>query len=339
MGMSALRDITQGLLAAGMDGDTPAAVLEQGTTPSQRRVVATLGTLEAEAAQAGIGTPAIIVVGAVAALAEELCWYERLPLFGKRYVLTRPSERMEPLAQKLRARGAQVLEAPAIRLRPVEMDDEIRQAMKKFGEGAWDCLVFTSPAGVRVFFDLLFAQGLDSRNLSGCRISVIGSGTGEALRKFGLLADLMPEKYDGVSLGTLLGEELRDGSRVLIPRSAIGNPKLITSMEQRCRALGKQFFIQDLPIYETEAAEPAPAVQNALREGSIDGIFFTSASTVRGFLQLYPDLDVTKLRALCMGEMTAEAAQKAGMQAFTAKNATVNGLVELADDIKRREFG
>jgi uroporphyrinogen III methyltransferase/synthase len=330
MGVSALGDIARGLLDAGMRGDTPAALLEQGTTVGQRRVIATLETLEAEAEKQAIGTPAIIVVGAVAALSDELCWYEQLPLFGRRFVLTRPSERMDALARELRKRGAQVLELPAITLRAMEADDGIRTALRGLLEHSWDCLAFTSPAGVQTFFELLFAQGLDGRCLGGCRFATIGSGTAQALRTYGLLSDFMPEAYNGVALGTLLAEQLGDGSRVLIPRSNIGNPKLITSMEQRGQALGKRFLIQDLAIYET-LESPIPEELPPL--SSVDGIFFTSASTVRGFLNMYAG-DVTGLTALCMGEMTAEAARAAGMQVRIAEKSSIEGLILLAERMK-----
>jgi uroporphyrinogen III methyltransferase/synthase len=331
MGVASMGEITRGLLAAGMRADTPAAVLEQGTTPHQRRVAATLETLEEAAVRAGIGTPAIIVVGAVADLARERSWYERLPLFGKRFVLTRPTERMEPLARKLRQVGAQVLEAPAITLRAKEINDEIRDAFWKLGDKQWDCLVFTSPAGVRIFFEILMTQGMDSRDLSGCRIAVIGSGTASALKDRGLIADLMPETYNGVSLGRLLGEELADGSRVLIPRSAIGNPKLVTSMETRGAELGKQFVIRDLAIYETETVHEQIPMEELTGGTPPDGIFFTSASTVRAFLEQYPGLPMAGLTALCMGEMTGEAAKAAGMNVMIAEQATVDGLLALAE--------
>ena len=93
MGLTALPEICQGLLAAGMSPETPAAVLEQGTTAFQRSVVGNLETLPCRGAEAGIQTPAIIVVGGVCACQERFAWREKLPLFGCRAVVTRPRER------------------------------------------------------------------------------------------------------------------------------------------------------------------------------------------------------------------------------------------------------
>ena len=332
MGLSALPDIVRGLLSAGMDAQTPAAVLEKGTTAGQRRVCATLAELEEAVKDAHLRTPAIIVVGAVAALSEQLAWFEQLPLFGKRFVLTRPKERMDALAEQLRMRGAEVIELPVIGTRPMPVSRNIQQAFEKLRKKEYDCLVFTSPAGVQTFFRMLCDSGLDARVLGGVMLAVIGSGTKGALREYGLMADLMPEAYDGVSLGVLLGEKLPDGSRVLIARSDIGNPKLVTCMEQRAAQLGKTVSVTDLAVYETVMKQSELiSVAALLEENAVDGVFFTSASTVRAFLQTDPKIDPTRIHALCIGEMTAQAAREAGMNVHVAQEATIDGLVQLAE--------
>ena len=339
MGLSALPDIVHGLLNAGMHPEMPCAVLERGTTAGQRRVCASLKELEAAVNAAHMHTPAIIVVGAVAAMSEQLAWYEKMPLFGRRFVLTRPRERMEALADQLRERGAEVIELPVIETKPFPLTEKIKKELDEFfSSGDASCLVFTSPAGVHTFFQLLCDSGHDARVLGGVTIAVIGSGTKSALREYGLVADLMPEDYDGASLGRLLGEKLQDGSRVLIPRSAIGNPALITCMEKRAAELGKNFAAADLPIYETiEKQNELIPVAHLIEEDAIDGVYFTSASTVRAFLHTDPSVDPSKICALCIGEMTARAAGEAGMQVHVASEATIEGLVELAEKLYMNE--
>ena len=338
MGLSALPDIVRGLLDAKMDPQTPAAVLEKGTTAGQRRVCAVLAELEEAVKDAHLRTPAIIVVGAVAAFGEQLAWYEKLPFFGRRFVLTRPKERMDELAKQLRTRGAEVIELPVIETRPLSVSGKIQAEFEKLSKKEYDCLVFTSPAGVHTFFQMLCDSGQDVRILGDMMLAVIGDGTKRALREYGLLADLMPEVYDGASLGTLLGECLPDGSRVLIARSAIGNPKLVTCMEAQAAELGKTIQVTDLAVYETVTKhnELIPAAQ-LFEKDLIDGVFFTSTSTVRAFLQTNPKIDPTRIHALCIGEMTAEAACEAGMRVEVAKEASVEGLIELAEKIYTNE--
>lgn len=334
MGLSALPDIVHGLLAAGMDAQTPAAVLERGTTAGQRRVCAVLKTLETAVSGAQMHTPAIIVVGAAAALGEQLAWYEKLPLFGRRFVLTRPKDRIDELAKELRLRGAEVIELPVIKTKPLPLSAGIQREFEKLYKKEYDCLVFTSPAGVQTFFELLFWSGRDARVLGTVTLAVIGSGTKRALREYGLCADLMPETYDGESLGKLLGETLADGSRVLLARSALGSPELITCMERQASQTGKSFAVTDLAIYETVTRQNNRIpVGQLFREKAVDGVFFTSASTVRAFVQTNPDVDLSTVRALCIGKMTAQAAREAGMLQDTAQEASVDGLVRLAEQL------
>lgn len=337
MGLSALPDIVRGLLDAGMDPRTPAAVLERGTTAGQRRVCAALEQLETAVNNAQMHTPAIIVVGAVAALGEQLAWYEKMPLFGQRFVLTRPKERMDTLAAKLRERGAEVIELPVIETKPLPVSGNIQQEFEKLRKKEYDCLVFTSPAGVHTFFQMLCDSGQDVRALGGVTLAVIGRGTKHALREYELVADLMPEVYDGASLGVLLGETLPDKSRVLIARSAIGNPQLVTCMEQRAAELERAVSVTDLAIYETVTKRnELISIAQLLEEDAIDGVFFTSTSTVRAFLETNPTVDPARIHALCIGEMTAQAAREAGMKVHVSQEASIDGLVELAEWFMQR---
>ncbi|MFQ8689832.1 MAG: uroporphyrinogen-III C-methyltransferase [Blautia sp.] len=129
MGVTALADICHGLLGAGMDPQIPAAILQKGTTAGQKRIVATVGTLPEEVNRRGIQTPAISVVGKVCQLAERFAWYEELPLAGWKVLVTRPKELISSMAEKLRCKGAEVLELPAIETRPLQDQPQLGEAM------------------------------------------------------------------------------------------------------------------------------------------------------------------------------------------------------------------
>jgi uroporphyrin-III C-methyltransferase len=70
MGMQRIGEIAAALSCAGMAA-TPAAVIERGTTEAERSVIGTVATIAAQAAAAGLGSPALIVVGAVVSLAQQ----------------------------------------------------------------------------------------------------------------------------------------------------------------------------------------------------------------------------------------------------------------------------
>ena len=72
MAVTTLPAITERLLAEGLPGDTPAVMIENGSTPAQRVLHGTLGTIARKAAEEEVAPPAITVIGAVAGLAEQL---------------------------------------------------------------------------------------------------------------------------------------------------------------------------------------------------------------------------------------------------------------------------
>ncbi len=327
MGVTALGDICNCLLNAGMDPDMPAAILQQGTTAGQKRIVATVSTLKEEVDRQGIETPAIIVVGKVCSLAEDFAWYEELPLAGYKVLVTRPRDLISSMAKKLRVQGAEVLELPAIRTEAIEDNEMLQAAMKRLLEYQW--LVFTSPTGVKVFFNKMREYGVDIRTLGNIKIAAIGEGTRKALLERGLLVDLMPEVYDGENLAKDLAVKCEKGTRILIPRAEVGNQELVAILEETGAV------VEDVPTYRTRF-EKQDIIDEAkeFERGKIDCAVFTSASTVRGFVEATQGLNYSKVRAACIGKQTRAEAEKYGMKTWMAQKATMDSLVQLVIDMK-----
>ena len=364
MGLSNLPAIMKGLLLAGIDPDLPAAVLERGTTARQKRVLATVSTLEQEAAGAQIQAPAIIVVGEVCRLADSFAWAEKRPLAGKKILLTRPKELISEMAVRLRRAGAEVLEMPAIETVPIEPNPALDRKMAELraGDKRPDWIIFTSPSGVRIFMERLLSEQ-DIRVLAGIKIAVIGEGSAKKLRTYGIRADFMPSVYDGETLGRELARKIRQESaeaelqkpaeekihsfaeenvhysaeetlqksaepdppvRILIPRAAIGNPELTEELQK-----AGNVEISDIAIYETRYVSPELIdVRTQIRNGEIDYAVFTSASTVRGFSAVMKDTDLSGVMAVCIGRQTRAAAEAQGMETRMAEKATLGALVE-----------
>ena len=319
MGVRSLPDIMAGLVDAGMDADMPAAVLQEGTTAGQRRVVATVGTLADEAAKAKIAAPAIIAVGGVCALADQFAWYEKLPLEGCKVVVTRPAELVSTMSDRLRTLGAEVLEVPAIATVPIEGNEALSRAFQDLP--LYDWVVFTSPSGVRIFFDEMAKAGVD-RRLFMAEIAALGSGTAAELRKFGYIADIVPEEATGEALGALLAEVAEPGDKVLIPRARIGNKALVEALFA-CE-------VDDVPTYDTVPLTGGLVdLKSQFEQGGIFCVAFTSSSGVKAFAKANPDLDLAKVHAACIGEKTHATAESLGMQAWMADAATMDSLTEL----------
>ena len=328
MGIAALEDICKGLLNGGMDPDMPAAVLQKGTTAGQKRVVATVSTLNAEVDRQGIETPAIIVVGKVCSLADRFAWYEKLPLAGWKVLVTRPRQHISKTADLLRKKGAEVLELPSICTVPVEDNSRLYEAFEKLAAYQW--IIFTSPVGVEIFFDEMDRKEMDVRSLGQAKIAVIGEGTKKKLKEHHLLADFMPSVYDGETLGTELAKELQGDEKILIPRAEAGNKKLTELLEQT----GAK--VDDIATYTT-CYEKSRLIdeKKEFETGSVDCVVFTRASTVRGFVEGTPGLDYTSVKAACIGKQTKAAADAYGMQTRMAKKATIESLIELVEEMKQ----
>lgn len=330
MGVSALGDICQALLQAGMEKDMPAAILQKGTTAGQKKIVATVSTLEEEVNRQGIQTPAIIVVGKVCALAEEFAWYEKLPLAGYKVLVTRPRELVSTMAEKLRVLGAEVLELPAIRTAPLKDQSKLYHAFEKLDTYQW--VAFTSPTGVKVFFEEMKKTKTDMRKMCNVKIAAIGKGTQKALEERGLFPDLIPQVYDGETLGRELCQLCAGGEHILIPRAAMGNQEIIKALSEK-----SDIVIDDIPTYDTfyETQEVIDQ-KKAMEAGEISCAVFTSASTVRGFVQATPGLDYTKVRAACIGKQTKAAADEWGMETYMAEKATIDSVLDLVIELKEK---
>ena len=323
MGVRSLPDIMAGLMNAGMSPDTPAAVLQEGTTAGQCRVIATVATLEAEAEKAQIAAPAIIVVGGVASLAEQFAWYEKLPLAGCKVLVTRPAELISTMSERLRALGAEVLEVPAIATVPVPVEQGGQLFMAMGGVTLYDWIVFTSPSGVRIFFDGLTEAGID-RRLVMADIAALGQGTANELRKYGYIADLVPETATGEALGRALAKTAKPKSKILIPRARIGNPELVDAL------ITAGHTVDDLPTYDTVSLPGGLIDLSAeFEKERIFCVAFTSSSGVRAFVEANPNLDFSKVQAACIGEKTRATAMHFGMETWMADAATMDSLTAL----------
>ncbi len=315
MGVKQLPRIAEQLIAGGRLADEPAAVIERGTLPGQRTVVATLATLAERAAEEGIRPPSITVVGPVAALREEgVRWFEQRPLYGMTVAVTRAREQASGLAARLRELGAEVVETPVIRVVPLEA-----QAPEM---SAYDLVCLTSPNGVRLLFERLADAGLDARALHGARVAAIGPATARALRAHGVLADVLPDRAVAESLVDALGDV--PVRRALIARARVARDVLPDAL----RAGGAEVDV--LELYET-VAQPLTDEQLAAI-GAADYVTFTSASTVTNLLgALGGDgpaaLNSTRLASI--GPITSDALRSHGLDpALEADPHDVDGLLE-----------
>lgn len=331
MGLGAIHVICEGLVSAGMSPDTPAAVVERGTTSMQRQVISTVGKLEADTKAQGIHSPAIILVGKVCALATEFEWAGKRPLAGRQILITRPKQNISKLAGKLRELGAQVIELPSTITEPITPNEKLQEVLQTFGSrAAQEWLVFTSPIGAEVFFEQLRELRIDLRQLfSGSaevKIAAIGSATAKALSGYGLFADVVPKTYSAEYLGAELAANAAKDSIVTIVRAAAGSEELIPPLTDA------GITTQDVALYHTlyqTHDEVSEKLAQMFMAEQIDAVTFTSASCVEGFVRALKDLDYKIVPAVCIGEQTAAQAEKYGMKTMIAEEATIDSMINL----------
>jgi uroporphyrinogen III methyltransferase / synthase len=305
MGVRALPRIAERLVAGGRPAAEPVVVVERGTMPAQRSVHGTLADIAQRAADAGVRPPSITLVGPVAELGEELAWLDAArPLAGVRVAVTRARAQASALAARLRALGAEVVEAPAIRVEPLPVE------MPTLTD--YDLICLTSPNGVH----RLFEEIRDARALAGPTIAVIGPGTARALREHGVEADVIPER----SVAESLVDALRDVPvrRALIARAEEARDVLPDALRER----GAEVDV--LALYRT-VAEPLSDDARAAALGA-DYATFTSASSVRFFADAAGTLAGPKI--VSIGPATSEELRRHGVEPdVEAAEHTPDGLV------------
>lgn len=273
MAMTRIGEIATKLIEAGMSPDTPVAGIRWGTLPRQRKVLSTLARIEADSNGELVRPPVIFVVGAVAGLAEELGWYERLPLFGRRIVVTRARHQAAALAERLERSAAEVVEFPTIAIETLPIPASVFDAAP-----GYDWLVLTSVNGVEAFFGQFLAAGRDLRELAGVRLAAIGPSTREAIDARGLRVAAMPAEYRAEALLEALGDV--QGPRILLARAEVAREILPDTLRERGAV------VDVVPVYRTSTAT-LPAGRDAADVlGDFDMVTFTSSSTVSGFDRL-----------------------------------------------------
>jgi uroporphyrinogen III methyltransferase/synthase len=319
MGVKRLPEVAERLIAAGRDAAEPAAAVERGTMSGQRTVTAPLGELPAEAESAGLRPPAVVVVGPVAARGDAIGWLHKRPLHGRRVVVTRARAQASGLALTLTGLGAEVVELPAIRIESRIDTDEVRRAIDDVYSYALVCL--TSPNGADLLFEAMAAAGRDARALANATVAAIGPGTAAAVRRNGVIADVIPEESVAEALIDALAEVELEGRPVLVARAAEARDVIPAALRER----GAEVDV--VALYETVAERPdADAIEAA--EGA-DYVTFTSSSTVRNFVTAVGIRFPPRARLVSIGPITSATARDAGLEVHVeAVRHDIDGLVE-----------
>jgi uroporphyrinogen III methyltransferase/synthase len=317
MGVKELPRLVARLLESGCPPDTPAAVIEQGTTPRQKVRSGTLGDIVERAAD--IRPPAITVVGQVVALRQQLAWFDdprRRPLLGMSILNTRPAEssddfrmggestaisgatmpkyshseatqtRKGDFGQCLAALGAEVWEMPVTRLAAMPAGSDLHRAIARLAQASEKRNPLEKPAWDWIVFT--------SANAVRFFFECVYAGGWDAR----ILAGVRLGAVGPATAQALAAQRLRvdfmpqryrgldwaaqapdlEGKRLLLPRSELALPDLVQALEQR----GAK--VEAITAYSVEHAPPDPEAMQALLEGKVDVVTFFSPSALHGLV-------------------------------------------------------
>ena len=310
MGIGHLRQIAEQLTKHGRSADTPVTLVHWGTTPQQKTLEGTLADIYEKAKAADFRNPAVVVVGAVNQLREQLRWYDSKPLFGKRIVVTRARAQASGFAAILESYGAHTIQFPTIEIQPILDSRALDKAITRLSDYDW--IIFTSVNAVEIFCSQLRENGVDARSFGNARICAVGPKTVESLNEIGILPDFVPSQ----SRGTAIANEMTNLAEksVLLPCAKIAPEDLPNGLRE------KGAIVHAIPIYDTVKTEDTgrEALEKGIIDGEIDMVTFTSSSTVTNFVGMFdqhrPDVFLTKVGIAVIGPSTAEAAKQRGLK-------------------------
>ncbi len=319
MGLVNFPAIARVLIEKGRSPDTPAMAVRWATRPDQETIVGTLETLPQLLNDAGMKPPATIVIGEVVALRDKFNWYERLPLFGQRIVVTRDREQSSELAEPLESLGAEALLLPAIEIReaanPKPLDDAIARLE------SYDWLIFTSANGVRYFVDALDKSPHDLRSLKS-RICAIGPATKAAVEALHLKVDLMPKEYVAESMLEAFAKESLQFRRILLPRAAVARDLVPRELSRRGAT------VDVVEAYQTVAPVDLAERARAILDRKPHWITFTSSSTVTNFIAAVGREALREIKVASIGPITSATLREHNVQpTVEAQPHTISGLV------------
>jgi uroporphyrinogen III methyltransferase / synthase len=318
MGLHHLYEISRQLIRAGRPPRTPAMAVQWGTRPHQKTIVGTVADLAEKVAQEHMMPPATVIVGDVVSLRDRLSWYENLPLYGRRVVVTRAREQSRDLVERLAEVGAQVIEIPVIEIVEPEDTSALESCIGQLESYQW--VVFTSANAVEHFM----RRVEDVRRIKA-RLCAIGTATGDAVRAFRLKVDLVPDMNTGKGVAAAFKSIDVVGARVLFPRAEAAHDVVPATL----KSLGA---VVDSPVaYRNVIPADARARLElyAATDSKPDWVLFTSPSTANNFIALGGTPLLATAHIASIGPTTSDAIRKHGLTVdIEAATPSMDALVE-----------
>lgn len=325
MGVSTLKQLTLGLIEAGMDENMPCVAVENGTRSNQRTLFSTVSKIYEEAQKFNLKSPAVIAVGKVCSLGNKFDYFTKNKLFGKKVIVPRAKISNNKLIDKLKSKGADALDFVCMQVQEMQNKEKLTYLIDNLNE--YSAIVFSSKNSVIHFFKELHLKNKDSRALSHLKIVVIGKSSSDELLKYGIIKDYMPKEFESTSLAKEF-ESLQ-----------IKGKTAILEAKDDINSIYKAFINNNIlsDLYECYEIEYKPYENAAVFNDYIEKnavAAFTSSAAVYGFVKSCNIKDFSKIRAICIGKATYKKAQVYNFNTYMAEKPTIEALIEKISEME-----
>jgi uroporphyrinogen III methyltransferase/synthase len=306
MGTTTVDRWSRDLIDAGKPPETPCLIVRRATFPDQSSIACRLDCVSAEINRPQkIRPPVVFIVGAVAAPDKMHPWFERRELFGQRILLCRSLAQSREVRAQFESAGAEVLIQPAIEIGEPDDFTALDKCLRMFSRYHW--IVFSSCNGVDAFFGRLFQQGYDSRLLGKVKLAAAGDKTSAQLRKFGFVADLVPETFRAEELAESL-KSVAAGQRFLLIRADRGRDLLRTQLQ----SFGAE--VDQVVAYSSRDVQQVdPLIADQMRAGNIDWTVVSSSAIAKSIVSLFGE-DLRKTKLASISPITSDTLRAAGFE-------------------------
>jgi uroporphyrinogen III methyltransferase/synthase len=301
-------------MKGGLEADTNAIVVANASLPNQRIIIGSISNIADKCKKANLQPPAVMIIGKKC-----VSMLHGKPLFGKKIVMTRDAEGNAEFACRLTPRGAEAIDMPCFEIQEWTDKKEFRQAVEKIKNFDW--VFFTSPAGVRIFFNGIRKLRKDVRIFGNVKIGCIGGETARAIEEYGINADFVPRHYTSADLTSEFVKKYRPrGKKILLLRSALAEEMEIEGAKT-----------ENVSIYT--AVKTNGGVSSI--DENIDWITFASSFAVKCFFEKFELRDLGNAMIASIGPVTTESLRKVGIEpTVEAKEHTIDGLIEAMENIQ-----
>lgn len=313
MGLSSVEIIVDKLLAAGKASDTPIALIASATTYRQKTLVGTLANILDKLEKNPLESPCLIVVGKVIELRNELNFYEKLPLFGKKIWLPRIGDKPLSLEEDLNALGAKVIswQISKVQTRHIELNQIL---LNKY-----QYLILPSKHAVISLMENLKENDIDIRSLKGLKICCIGEKTKMTLKEYGLIADLVPNTYNLDSLIDELLPQLKGDEEIIYINGANQVNNSLARLDKKAK----------VAVYNLYQVIDYPIDRQIINFEAGDYVIINCAKVVDNLIKWFDLALLKELKLISIGPKTTAALEKHNLSVYLeAKKADFDSVLE-----------